>query len=1398
MIAAKATRAKGRTRNRLMTGGAMGMAIGALMLAPHMARAQTSVPGGQAFQGNAQVVSGGATVVQTATQDTITVTTQQAVINWTPNDRTGSGTIDFLPEGLRGLFTGDANFTVLNRIIPVDGNDIPIARMIALNGIIDSQVGGQQGGNVWFYSPGGILVGGTSVINVGSLLLTSRDIDTSGGLFGPTNEIRFRNPAIAGANGRIEIDVLARINARNSIPGSAYVAMVAPRVVQAGTVRADGGIALVAAEEVDIRINRGLFDIVVTTGTSDPNGIVHSGTTGGPSDVSTQFESRAYLVAVPKNQALTMLLSGTIGFETASSVSIAANGGILLSAGGNILQGSLVPPAASAGTANISITDSRFANNFGAIASGAINARPNQSCAPLCSATNPAGQLLFGGSASFAAANGVTISVGQAQRMSVAGSLLMLSARPGQGGNASLTIDNALPPTTSTSGGGLVQVAGAILLDASAGGNAVTGAATGGSATVSVNGGRLSAAAISVQANAAARVGSSGVGADGQGGTASVSVDNGGILTTGSLSVSANGRGSGPGRDGQGNPFLAADGGDGIGGTATVVIDNASLSALQGLSVTANGFGAAGNQSSGNGTGGTAGVSVDNDGGSTVLASGNMLVQARGEGGGSGFDQATSTFFSARTGGDAIGGSASFTASDTATSTVTIGVLNVDAGARGGAASDSSNPPIGTASGGDAVGGNARFSMSGVTSLAQIDDMVISASALGGSGTGASGVGGNGTGGSATLVFASGSNLTSNQQIVGQADGSGGVGTTTSGNGSGGSVDVSLASGAQIDGDRIRFSASGLGGGFFDQQQSFAPNTNIGGDGSGGLITVFSSGDLLSTSLTVEANGFGGDSNPTSSAIGGLLGGDGTGGSVSFQQSSGSIVVGTFVSRTNGTGGSSGSFTGATGEGTGGRNSVRLNGGSFAVSNSFGIEALGFSDLSDLGTVGAITGGSADLLVANSASLTVDGNLSLLATADGGSNSQVFAGTGNAQGGNATLTASGDGSITAASLTVDTLGRSTGSLEATGSATGGIVTVLAESGGSITATTSSTIGAGGIGGNGVTAGAGRGGSISVTADGGAISLLGDNFITASGQSGFAQGDDISPAAQGGSLSIRLTDDVDSAFAFGNLTIGVDGDFASEISSARSGGGGFNSGNAPGDPGNADGGTVDILIEGGTVTGAFLLGSASGFATQGGTGTGGRLNLTMTGGTAEIGFFQFLLTGAGGTSLDDFDNGAERLQSGEGFGGTATVNLTGGTLSGSFLSIDADGVGGLGVLGTHQSFNDGEGGIFTQTTYSGDGGDGAGGSIDVVIDGTASITTNGLSFSAQGRGGDGGNFTTLSGDEGYTSGRAAPLRAGRSRSTCSVGRSTARQSRLLPVRVAVMAAVCSISMTAQSF
>ena len=69
-------------------------------------------------------------------------------------------------------------------------------------------------------------------------------------------------------------------------------------------------------------MNQGLFDIQVPLGgaaTAEPasNGIVHSGTTTGPANSGRRRQSLIYMVAVPKNQALTMLLDGTIGFDAA-------------------------------------------------------------------------------------------------------------------------------------------------------------------------------------------------------------------------------------------------------------------------------------------------------------------------------------------------------------------------------------------------------------------------------------------------------------------------------------------------------------------------------------------------------------------------------------------------------------------------------------------------------------------------------------------------------------------------------------------------------------------------------------------------------------------------------------------------------------------------------------------------------------------------------------------------------------------------------------------------------------------------------------------------------------------------------------------------------------------------
>ena len=110
----------------------------ALAAAPHAAHAQS-------FQGTPTVVTGTAGVSTGVGSTTINVGSSETVINWAPNDITGTGTIDFQPAGTTATFQARGNFTVLNRILPVDTKGNPSARMVSLNGTVNSTLIGGSG-----------------------------------------------------------------------------------------------------------------------------------------------------------------------------------------------------------------------------------------------------------------------------------------------------------------------------------------------------------------------------------------------------------------------------------------------------------------------------------------------------------------------------------------------------------------------------------------------------------------------------------------------------------------------------------------------------------------------------------------------------------------------------------------------------------------------------------------------------------------------------------------------------------------------------------------------------------------------------------------------------------------------------------------------------------------------------------------------------------------------------------------------------------------------------------------------------------------------------------------------------------------------------------------------------
>ena len=406
----------------LLAGISVSAAALALATMPQQARAQSAV--------NATPTGTNAIVTQSATFDQVTVSGSQATVDWALNPSGVSSGV-FLNGGTTLDFQGSGSYTVLNRV-----NPMMLTGTLALNGSVTSSFGGK----IWFYNPGGWVVGSGASIDVGSLVLTSSPITASAfnsddpnntGLYGPGGTIRF-GQAAAGSSVTVASGASIRAEQNNS-----YVALVAPRVVQSGTVSTNGVTAYVAAGAADIKINNGLFDIVVTSGTDDPNGVVHSGATARfEPNSSSAAPQGIYLVAVPKNDALTMLVSGNLGYNSASSTA-QVGGKIVLSAGYGLSGGEIDTTQRVAG-GSITITSGNFSSSTQGTASNAID----------MVADNGGSFVGFAADLSLTADNRISLLAQNAESsIDVAGSLSLAAGRGATGG--AITVDVA-------SGAGLI------------------------------------------------------------------------------------------------------------------------------------------------------------------------------------------------------------------------------------------------------------------------------------------------------------------------------------------------------------------------------------------------------------------------------------------------------------------------------------------------------------------------------------------------------------------------------------------------------------------------------------------------------------------------------------------------------------------------------------------------------------------------------------------------------------------------------------------------------------------------------------------------------------------------------------------------------------------------------
>jgi filamentous hemagglutinin family protein len=210
-------------KQRLLNGCAVAVALAFGSAVP---KAQA-----QSLQGTPSFAPGTVSISGTATDTIYTLSTRETVINWQSKD-SGTGNFIFQNAGTSATFQNDAknlfgDYVVLNRILPNDALGNPTNnRAVQINGAINSHIvvpGAQNapGGNIWFYTPGGLIIGNSASFDVGSLVLSASDIDPLSMFSGLTGTIHFTGAP--NPNAAINISSLATIKANN------YVAVFAPR-----------------------------------------------------------------------------------------------------------------------------------------------------------------------------------------------------------------------------------------------------------------------------------------------------------------------------------------------------------------------------------------------------------------------------------------------------------------------------------------------------------------------------------------------------------------------------------------------------------------------------------------------------------------------------------------------------------------------------------------------------------------------------------------------------------------------------------------------------------------------------------------------------------------------------------------------------------------------------------------------------------------------------------------------------------------------------------------------------------------------------------------------------------------------------------------------------------------
>ncbi|WP_108788342.1 hypothetical protein [Erythrobacter sp. Alg231-14] len=1016
----------------LTQSSALALATG-LVLASSPAQAQSLLAQGTVAEGSATI-----TIAPDATD--VSVETNSAVIDWVPDDQSGFGDILLQPDGTTLTFTngtGISDFAVLNRITPID----PFSRII-LDGNIVSQIqdgmgGSVTGGTVFFYTPGGIVIGSNAVIDVGNLGLTTAAPLTDGnGNFIINDTVDFQQ---AEGFSDILIEPGAQINA---LEEGSYVALFAPAITQAGNIQVNGQAALVAAEAGTITFSPdGLFDIQVSIG--NDNGFAaleHSGTTGGPGSTGIGDNHRIYMVSISKNAATTLAINGgsSIGFDVAQVASMDGDV-VVLSSGYNITVGEIEDvPVNPAINSFIDINDQDVGNGSGVLFTSQV---VGQALTDV-NITSIFSNITFEESASFLS-GGINVLVDEASgfigSLDAQEDLTLIAGldRIGQdAGDVFFRVNNGAVATVA----GNLVVASNASIDSNG-----TNTVTSGTAQVLVNSGGVLNVGGNLIADASVDLTGTSEGFDAEAGFATVFAEFGGatIDVGGVIRVLSN--------------AVAGIGGRATASTAEVRVQNTGVISASEMNISADAtagedFGLGGNIA----TAGTASLIALDAGSSVTVLNGNTI----GDGALGELDFLSSEAFASNgvsgNGGDAFSGNTE---------------LTVESGATVNLANDPLNPLfiVNTAIAGDtlasdSVGGQAQNGSSIMRindTTANLGRLSVRTLAQGGSAVGMSerSSGGNATGGFEQWDFNNSDVTIAFDEIrFERFAGSG-------------SLDGLGVDGGAFGNDFNIFLASTI----FDVQSDLLITTlAVDGDGSAGdagPIGVISSGGAFnvagnmllsgpSVSFTINDN-FGAtapgtlqiDGDLTIEALSPAFGSDVGSANIRLEGGSTGVIGGNvlIVSRAmedaNGDGGVSGSFAGISVEGA---NTALAIGGNAIIDASV--------DLSSSSTGLDAISGNADVSVQQGASLSVGGVTRLLSNAIAGDD-------GNATGSFTFVGVFDGGQFTTGelSLSADAIGGE-GGLGAGGNAIAGTVEIAVNgSGSSLTVLNANTIGDAGMG-----------------------------------------------------------------------------------------------------------------------------------------------------------------------------------------------------------------------------------------------------------------------------------------------------------------------------------------------